>query len=148
MSDFDIEKAFKDIKLPKKEKSIYKKSEKTLYTGSKYHHIVKIFFVKGNKDKRKKDLSNIVIEKMKLYLKKISGRFTDKEIIDLFEKFFNRDLYIEVITLANNNYSLTITEIYKYANEFLAAKTKEGSALAILLRVEKVGRVKNATNKS
>lgn len=145
MSDFDIEKAFKDIKLPKKEKSIYKKSEKTLYTGSKYHHIIKIFFVKDTAG-----LTDLTIEKMKLYLEKISGRFSDLEIISLFETFFNNEytLYIEVITLANNNYRLTITEIYKYANEFLAMKTKEGSALAILLRVEKVGRVKNAGNKS
>lgn len=145
MSEFDIEKAFKDIKLPKREKSIYKKSEKTLYTGSKYHHIIKIFFVKDNPD-----LTDLTIETMKLYLKKVSGRFSDLEIISLFETFFNNEytLYIEVITLANNNYTLTITEIYKYANEFLAMKTKDGSALAILLRVEKVGRVNNAGNKS
>jgi len=133
-------------KLPKKESYKYKESVKSI--SAKYHHIVKIYFVRDYDD-----LDDDIIDLMIKFVKKYKDRFIDKDkalntnepkLQEMFKDEFETDLYIEIITLAGNKKRLTIKELWKYAQEFLDNKSKnEGSAKAILVGLTKIGLVKN-----
>jgi len=133
-------------KLPKKESYKYKESVKSI--SAKYHHIVKIYFVRDYDD-----LDDDIIDLMIKFVKKYKDRFIDKDkalntnepkLQQMFKDEFETDLYIEIITLAGNKKRLTIKELWKYAQEFLDNKSKnEGSAKAILVGLTKIGLVKN-----
>lgn len=136
----------KKEKLPKKQKIEYKESVKKL--EAKYHHIVKIYFIKDNID-----LDDDIIGLMIKFVEKYKDRFIDKDkslntnepkLQQMFKDEFETDLYIEIITLAGNKKRLTIKQLWKYAQEFLDNKSKnEGSAKAILVGLTKIGLVKN-----
>jgi len=133
-------------KLPKKESYKYKESVKSI--SAKYHHIVKIYFIRDYDD-----LDDDIIDLMIKFVKKYKDRFIDKDkalntnepkLQQMFKDEFETDLYIEIITLAGNKKRLTIKELWKYAQEFLDNKSKnEGSAKAILVGLTKIGLVKN-----
>lgn len=133
-------------KLPKKESYKYKESVKSI--SAKYHHIVKIYFIRDYDD-----LDDDIIDLMIKFVKKYKDRFIDKDkalntnepkLQEMFKDEFETDLYIEIITLAGNKKRLTIKELWKYAQEFLDNKSKnEGSAKAILVGLTKIGLVKN-----
>ena len=144
------EKITEDItkkeKLPKKQKIEYKEIVKKL--EAKYHHIIKIYFVRDNID-----LDDDIIELMIKFVEKYKDRFIDKDkalntnepkLQQMFKDEFETELYIEIITLATNKKRLTIKELWKYAQEFLDNQAKnEGSANAILVGLTKIGLIKN-----
>lgn len=136
----------KKEKLPKKVKIEYKETTKVI--KAKYHHIVKIYFVRDNID-----LDDDIVDLMIKFVEKYKDRFIDKDkplntnepkLQQMFKDEFETELYIEIITLAGNKKRLTIKELWKYAQEFLDTKSKnEGSAKAILVGLTKIGLVKN-----
>lgn len=148
-----IEKITSDLsqkqKLPKKESYKYKESVKPI--SAKYHHIVKIYFVRDYDD-----LDDDTIDLMIKFVKKYKDRFIAKEINkaidytnepklkDMFKTEFETELFIEIITLASERKRLTINELWQYSQEFLDTKAKnDGSAKAILVGLTKMGLVKN-----
>jgi len=147
------EKIKKDInkkeKLPEKESFKFKEVSKKL--DVKYHHVVKIYFVKENDD-----VDDDIIKLMIKFVKKYKDRYLAKnedgkindyaeepELKTMFYNEFQQELYIEIIILASERKRLLIKELWQFAQEFLDQKTKEGSAKARLVGLTKLGLVKN-----
>lgn len=137
-------------KLPKKESFKFKETTKKI--DVKYHHIVKIYFVRDNLK-----LDDDIIELMIKFINKYKDRYLAKnekgkindysdepELKTMFQNEFNQELFIEIIVLASERKRLKISELWQYAQEFLDSKTKnEGSSKAILVGLTKLGLVKN-----
>jgi Flp pilus assembly CpaE family ATPase len=136
-------------KLPKKESFKYKETTKKI--SDKYHHVVKIYFVRDNMN-----LDDEIIELMIKFIKKYKDRYLAKnedgkindyaeepELKTMFYNEFQQELYIEIIILASERKRLLIKELWQFAQEFLDQKTKEGSAKARLVGLTKLGLVKN-----
>lgn len=126
-------------KLPKKQKTEYKVSEKKLTKGANYHHIVKIHYVIDD-IRLDDDLLSLMIEFVKIWIDRVS----DDDLIKKFKAEFDFELNINIITLASNKKRLTIKELWKFAQEFLDSRnTTETSLQAFLVGLKKIGLIKN-----
>lgn len=126
-------------KLPKKQKTEYKVSEKKLTKAANYHHIVKIYYVIDD-IRLDDDLLSLMIEFVKIWIDRVS----DDDLIKKFRVEFDFELNIDIITLASNKKRLTIKELWKFAQEFLDSRNNSETSLqAFLVGLKKIGLVKN-----
>lgn len=116
--------------IPKK----YKVIEKKLFTGYKYHHIVKAYFVVDD------NYSDNEIDTMIIWIKKYKKKLDDDTLKIEFGNEFEIELNIDFFTIALNKKNITLKELWVIVQEMLDnAVDKQGSKEFILIGLDKKG---------